>query len=169
MYRCLGLFTFLLVVLSSCEEEKQDKAAEQTIANVYTIDDSDTAMNNAIANARAGFAKFDEAWESGEYDPRSFYLKVGFPTSSGGEHVWLTNVFSDNGVYSGIVDNNPEQNIGIKEGDTIKVDRNKLSDWMFADGEGFLQGAYTTRLIRSRMSDEDRAIFDRQFPYKIKD
>ena len=43
-----------------------------------------------------------------------------------------------------------------------------ITDWMYVD-KGILQGGYTIKLIRNRMSKEERAKFDAGFPFKILD
>lgn len=42
-----------------------------------------------------------------------------------------------------------------------------ISDWMYIE-DGYLVGGYTTRVIRDRMTEEERKKHDAQAPYKFR-
>jgi uncharacterized protein YegJ (DUF2314 family) len=48
----------------------------------------------------------------------------------------------------------------------VKFDPSRITDWMFID-HGRLVGGYTTRLIRQRMSPEERDAFDATVEYSF--
>ena len=73
-----------------------------------------------------------------------------------------------NGDYKGLVNNNPEKTIAVKYGDTVIVRRNEISDWMYLDNN-VLVGGYTIRVIRNKMSKEERIRMDKEAGFIIKD
>jgi uncharacterized protein YegJ (DUF2314 family) len=123
-------------------------------------------MNEAILQAKNTITQFDTAFTSNKFDTSTFALKVQFPTSTGAEHIWATSIIIKDGQYFGIVDNLPELTTKVKFGDKIKLDKDNITDWMYADN-GILRGGYTMKLIRSRMTKEEQQDFDANFPFKI--
>ena len=125
-------------------------------------------MNEAIATAQTTLNQFNEAFESNKYDTSTFALKVRFPTSTGGEHIWVTSIEIKDGNYYGIVDNIPELGANVKMGERIQLKKEDITDWMYAEN-GILRGGYTIRLIRNRLTKEEQIKFDGEFPFKIED
>jgi uncharacterized protein YegJ (DUF2314 family) len=64
-----------------------------------------------------------------------------------------------NNEYFGIVDNMPEFTEDIKTGDTIKINKDNISDWMYVNNKK-LYGGFTLILLRKRMSESERKAFD---------
>ena len=59
----------------------------------------------------------------------------------------------------GIIANEPVYTDKVQLGDTIKVNRASISDWMYYD-EGKVVGGFTIRAIRDALSPEEQAAFD---------
>ncbi|MDL2303665.1 DUF2314 domain-containing protein, partial [Dysgonomonas sp. OttesenSCG-928-D17] len=72
-------------------------------------------------------------------------------------------------TFTGILDNEPlDKNIGYKYGDTVIVDPQQVSDWLYIDAQtGLTHGGYTFKVIRNRMSPEERAAFDAESGLKF--
>jgi uncharacterized protein YegJ (DUF2314 family) len=156
----------LVVGLTSCNSDQMTKTEREGEPNIYSTPDDDTEMNEAVSNAQKSLKRFDTAFESNKYDTSTFALKVKFPTKTGAEHIWATSITIQNGEYFGVVDNLPDLTTQVKYGDKIKLTKADITDWMFSDN-GILQGGYTIKLIRSRMTKEERNNFDAEFSFKI--
>jgi uncharacterized protein YegJ (DUF2314 family) len=126
-------------------------------------------MNEAIARANFTLKEFDSALFSDNPYYNSFSLKVKFPYGEGNfEHIWLKEITKKKGKYEGIVNNEPEYISNLKFDDTIKINLENISDWMYLDND-ILRGGFTTRLLRKRMSESERSQFDSSHFYKIED
>jgi uncharacterized protein YegJ (DUF2314 family) len=126
-------------------------------------------MNMAIAKARFNLPRFDSALANGKYDKNLYMLKVRFPTpSGGGEHMWLAVITKVNGHYRGIVTDSAYEATQIHEGDILMINDADITDWMFGT-KAVIHGAYTTRVILSRMTPEERAAHDRVYRSRIED
>ena len=152
--------TFILIILFtiiSCK--KSDKIEREDQPTIYNVENQDTEMNNVIIKAKQTLPEFYRALESSNPNQDAFAVKMHFKINNDGEHIWINGLFKRNGEYFGVVDNLPEFTKEVKQGDTIKIDASKVSDWMYLDN-GELKGGYTIRLLRTRMSEEERIEFD---------
>jgi uncharacterized protein YegJ (DUF2314 family) len=134
--------------------------------NIYGTPSDDQEMNEAIAKSRSTLNLFEKAFQSNKFDKGTFALKVRFSTENGAEHIWATSIRIENAAYYGIVDNLPNTTSKINLGERIKLNKEDITDWMYADN-GVLQGGYTIRAIRNRMGDQEKREFDANFPFKI--
>lgn len=163
---------YILIILSilfltvSCDNHKMIKTEREGEPNIYGTPSDDKEMNEAIAKAKSTFDKFEDAFQSNKFDTSTFALKIKFPTEMGAEHIWATGIQMETGNYYGIIDNLPNTAIQVKLGERIKLDKENITDWMYAD-HGTLQGGYTIRLIRRRMVKQEKKQFDASFPFKI--
>ena len=161
------LVSMLVIFLTgSCDNRKMMKTEREKEPTIYSTPSDDGEMNHAIAHAKGTLDEFDKAFRSNKFDSGTFALKVEFPTETGSEHIWATSIRIENGSYYGIVDNLPNSTTQVKPGEKIKLDIKNISDWMYADN-GVLRGGYTIRLIRSRMTKEEKKDFDASFSFKI--
>ena len=87
------------------------------------------------------------------------------PNSDRKEHIWVRDVYSENDTLKGIIDNVPQYTKLVKHNDTVAIDQNKISDWMYYKGDKMI-GGFTIKYMRSKLDDKQRAEFDKQ--YKIK-
>lgn len=152
--------TFILIILFtiiSCK--KSDKIERENQPTIYNVENQDAEMNKVIIKAKQTLPEFYKALESRSADQDSFAIKIHFKVNNDGEHIWINGLFKRNGEYFGVVDNLPDLTKEVKQGDTIKIDTSKVSDWMYLDN-GELKGGYTIRLLRTRMSEEERIEFD---------
>ena len=154
---------FLIVIifcLSSCNKK------DHTKPKVYTISPYDTEMNNAIETAKQTLDSFDYAFKNNSRIFTFFGLKKRFKENQIIEHVWIGNIQIKNEKYIGIIDNIPEKIKNVKLGDTLKIDKRDISDWMYIKNSK-LYGGYTTRLLVKRMSKKEREQFDKESGLKI--
>lgn len=163
---CIVCCSFL--GLLSCTTGQMKKTVRKGEPTIYSVEGTDVEMNKAIARAHSTLDQFIVALQSNHYDTSTFALKVRFPTSKGAEHIWATSITYEDGNFYGIIDNLPELVTQVKQGERVRIEKDDISDWMYADKKA-LRGGYTIRLFRSRMSTNERVKFDAQFPYKIQD
>ncbi len=152
---------FLLLIsflcLMSCKDSgKIEKEDEPTI---YSVEGEDPEMNAAILEANETLDNFNKALY--DFNADSHALKVKFSNSEGVEHMWIGEIKYKDGNYSGILNNDPEYITEYKAGDKIDIDASKISDWMYLVN-GKLYGGYTIRVLRDRMSEEERKQFDEE-------
>jgi uncharacterized protein YegJ (DUF2314 family) len=93
-------------------------------------------------------------------------VKAVFPVPGGAEHVWIARVRYENGEFVGTLDNHPRADIGVRAGDTVRVQPSQISDWKLVE-HGQLVGGFTIRYFRDRMSPKDRAALDAGLPFRI--
>ncbi len=152
----------------SCTPKAKDDAQSET-QDVVRFDSDDEEMNRAIAVSRDSFNQFEEAFESVNTNLNTFAVKVKFSDMVGGsEHIWIVDIVKQADGYYGNVGNEPESTIEVSIGEHIKIDKNKISDWMYLENN-VLRGGNTLRLIRKRMSPEEQKQFDQQVGFIIED
>jgi uncharacterized protein YegJ (DUF2314 family) len=124
--------------------------------DIYQVENEDKAMNNAISTARQTLQQFNDALKSGADSLESFSLKVRYNVPDGqGEHIWLNEIKVNNSVYTGIVNNVPDVITQVKFGDTVTINNDNISDWMYL-ANNKLRGGYTLRVLMDKMSPEEK-------------
>ena len=156
--RC-ALVTFLLFGLLGCNNNRMKNTEREDEQNIYFADDNDEEMNSAMKTAKQTIQEFDNALKSKNNGYDYFALKVCFDAQKQKEHIWIGNITIKNNEYYGIVNNIPEYVKNIRLGDFIKINKNNISDWMYADNKKLI-GGFTLRLIRNRMSEVEKQQFD---------
>lgn len=133
-----------------------------------SCDLNDAEMNAAMEKARQSVDVFLAALNTPGVSQSNFSIKAGFSVSGSKscEYIWLNDVRFEDGVFVGAVGNPPEKVDSIRFGDTVRVARGKIADWMFTDGKR-LRGSYTMRVVRNRLSPEEFAKFDSQCDFII--
>lgn len=149
------------LVISSCEN-KRERIQREGEPEVLLVESEDAGMNAAIENAKKTFkTNFHPALISKNPDFSNFAIKQRFDTPEGGEHIWIGDIVLDNGKYRGTVQNEPVNPLDVKIGDEIVVNVDNLSDWMYYD-KNIVKGAYTVKVLRETMSDEEKKEMDSQ-------
>ena len=94
-------------------------------------------------------------------------MKKKFEENGNIEHIWIGNIQKiESGKYIGVIDNLPEKIKSVKLGDTVQIEKKEISDWMYIK-KSELHGGYTIRLLRERMTEEERKKFDAESGMKI--
>ncbi|CAC9972874.1 YegJ family protein [Flavobacterium panici] len=158
--KLLVLITILCLV--SCKES--NKIERENEPAIYGVESEDKEMNAAIEKANQTLNDFNIGLSNPKAQSQA--LKVAFTDSNGTEHMWVGNVEFNNGKYSGILNNDPEFVTEYKAGDKIDIDSSKISDWMYLEN-GKLFGGYTIKVLRNRMTDEERKQFDAESGMQI--
>lgn len=159
MRKTILLILFILFTFSSCNQNEKDKVAREGEPDVYNIEISDSKMNDAIKEAKKSINLFYLALTSDNPDYENFILKQKFDTPKGVEHIWIQNITLVDSNYIGTIGNTPIDIIGVNLGDTIIVDKNNISDWMYLD-KGIVKGGFTIKTLRNEMKEDERKQFD---------
>lgn len=156
---------FSICILSCHSNKKIERENEPTI---YNIEENDVEMNKSIEKAKQTLDSFDYAFKNNTRIFTFFGLKKKFEENGNVEHIWIRNIQGfENGKYIGVIDNLPEKIKSVKLGDTVEINEKDISDWMYIKNSE-LHGGYTIRLLRERMTEEERKKFDRESGMKIK-
>ena len=94
------LLLSILFLILSCNQKngrqndypKGTFSADTSGDKLYTTDDEDTGMNNAIKVARQSLILFDNALQSKNDSFQDFALKKRFAVEDSGEHIWINQV-----------------------------------------------------------------------------
>lgn len=151
----------ILCLISCKDSNKIEREDEPTI---YDVASGDQEMNAAIEKATQTLDDFNAALSNPEIENPA--LKVQFQNAADIEHMWIGEIEYNDGKYSGILTNEPEYITEYKMGDKIDIDNSKISDWMYIEN-GKLVGGFTIKVLRDRMSDEERKQFDEESGMQI--
>ncbi|RLZ07801.1 DUF2314 domain-containing protein [Faecalibacter macacae] len=159
----------LFATILSCNQAEDTKELEKKLdqKGISLIQYDDEEMNKAIKDARLTFDDFKEQIENPE--DKYFAVKIGILYPGGKEHLWIVDVIKENGKYFGRVDNEPEYTDDVKLNDIIEIPLNLISDWMIIDGDQLIGGGYTLKLIRDRMTPQERIVFDKESNLNFQD
>lgn len=158
------LIIWTVLCLTCCNFGPKPKSENQQ--SVIDVQSNDLEMNHAIEEAKKTLYKFKDALRSKNKDFSYFALKSKFKSDNGVEHIWISDVTIKNEKYIGVIDNIPKSITYLHIGDTIQLSYENISDWMYVDNNT-LRGGYTIRLLRKRMSENERKRFDAEIKLVI--
>jgi uncharacterized protein YegJ (DUF2314 family) len=138
-------------------------ASEKT---VIMVSDNDPEMDAAIKQARAEVGAFVKRLQAPQAGDQYFSVKAPLRDGEQVEHFWLDGIRHEKGVFSGTLGNDPELVKGHKYGERIVMPESEISDWMYVEN-GVLVGGYTVRLLRKRMSQDQRSRLDAEMNFRF--
>jgi uncharacterized protein YegJ (DUF2314 family) len=150
---------------------------ETFVDAVYTAAKDDSEMLAAIDKARATFPEFlaeadvDIRRAIPVLDDVLIKVYVSAPDDpDAGEHLWVRYIGPDpqhEGRFRGLMLSTPLKVSGIvSKGDTVNLSIKSLSDWLYVkDGKAY--GAFTVRVLRSRMSPAELNAHDAGYPFSF--
>jgi uncharacterized protein YegJ (DUF2314 family) len=118
---------------------------------------NDPEMLEATQKARKSFSFFKDTLDHPKIGQSDFAIKADIAPESHDEFAWLTHLKTDGTTWRGKE---------VDSGDVYEVSRKDIIDWMFIES-GLLQGGYTTRVLRCKLFEKDRKLFDADQPYVI--
>ena len=98
------------------------------------------AMSDAIKHARKETDKFIEVMNKKDAD--TFAVKAPITDHGRTEHFWLTDVTYSNGMFIGVISNDPGIVTNVEYGQEWKIKKEDISDWMYTRGDK-IYGCYT--------------------------
>ena len=155
---CLGL----LFALSACQSEESFNSK-----GIYNVAAGDPEMLATMKQARATLPRFLAAVQRHDSLDSNFAVKLPFADGEQTEYIWLGEPALENGKWYGTVDNTPEYTHEVREGERVPFDTAKVADWNYTR-KGELMGGYSVRLLRNRMTPQERAEFDESTGWTIK-
>lgn len=138
------LLILLVTTLFACGGSKPETLVEGGYDEI--------AMAKAIARARDEVDVFIAALQT--QDGSDFAVKAPIKDRDETEHFWLTDVVYRNGEFEGQIGNDPGIVSNVSFGQTIRIRKDEISDWLFMRG-GKMHGNYTLRPLLPTMSQED--------------
>ena len=119
----------------------------------------DPDMKQAYREARDTVEVFITSLRNPTPTQKYFAVKIRLRDDSGvDEYVWIRDVSYDDHAFTGEMSSVPA-GPSYKVGDSYRVDKNEIYDWMIVDN-GNLVGGYTIRAARRKMTVESRRQFD---------
>jgi uncharacterized protein YegJ (DUF2314 family) len=163
------------VFLSACDDVKLPATAERTVEVVPTqkgrqiidVPADDPEMNAAKEKARRTLGTFLKAYEAGgdfRGTLKVYFSEPGGPTK--GEHMWVRPTDLSGPKFKGTLLSTPGWMKSVKVGAEVTFTRADISDWLL-ERDGKAIGAYTVRLLRKRMSAEERREHDSGYSYSF--
>lgn len=132
---------------------------------IIPVGSNDPQMETAIKLARETMRVFLEAFSQRKRNQQSFLVKVRFEEGGESEHIWLADLDFSTLPSRGVVAN--EGKIPrLKFMQKVEFDPAQITDWMYVE-DGYLIGGFTTKVIRHRMADGEKAAFDANAPFKF--
>lgn len=135
------LFVFCLA--SSCGVKKEVTVLRRKEHSDFVQAFDRKLMDAAIDEAKSFLETFVSALQAQDAGMKNFTIKKGY--TFGGEEkefIWINEVKLVGTDFEGKINNEPVNDIGVKLGQTVRVKRDEVVDWMFMDG-GRLRGGYT--------------------------
>ncbi len=146
---------------------------EENKSETFPVKSTDEEMRAAMRRAREAFPEFVREVEA---DSRriipalqSALVKAYFvdeENPSEGEHMWVDEVEWDSALIRGRLVSSPSHVRSVKMGDQVSFPLERLSDWLYVLNDK-AHGAYTVQVLRNRMSKEERATHDSNYPFSF--
>ena len=146
----------LLLVRAECSVAADD---------MKDVRSDDPEMVAGINKARRTVGELFDALAEAKPGRESFLLKVAFRRGDDVEHIWLADLNFSGPKPRGVIANEPRME-GLRFMEEVTFEPSDVTDWMYVE-DGRLVGGYTTRVIRERMSPEERKEFDASAPFKF--
>jgi uncharacterized protein YegJ (DUF2314 family) len=162
----IGVIAALLVVAFLSNPRNRLWYGPGAEPEIMSFEPEDAEMNSAMEKARADLAPFLKALSQPSSTRDHLAIKVGFSDDYGNEYLWLSDVRYQDGIFRGTVSNQPETVKSTYYGASVSVPAQQIADWMFIEN-GRLVGGYTMRVMRGRLSNEERAEFDANIGFVI--
>lgn len=133
--------------------------------------DEELAMQEAIQLAQNNFSSFKEDLikDRQRIIPaiEESLIKYAFETENKDvpvEHMFLSDIFYDGSNIIGIIYSEPIYTESVQAGNSIIVDINQVTDWLYIiDGKTY--GGYTFKYMWKCFTDEEKAMYKDQPPF----
>jgi uncharacterized protein YegJ (DUF2314 family) len=136
--------------------------------NLVNFEIDDAGIEAAKAEARRTVNEFIARLERAEGISHQAVKAELVVEGGGSEHVWVSDVRYEDGMFVGAIGNTPVRATGFRLGEIMRVQPTQISDWSYVE-DGRLVGGYTIRHIRSRMSERERRSMDENLPFSIEE
>ena len=164
----------LLALAASLVGCGRSSSSSSAMSNgIIPVGAGDPQMEAAMREARAHLPEF---WRviSDDYKRvipvyagamvKAYFFDPGAPKS--GEHMWVQGVDYDGKTITGTLADTPGHIRSVKTGQQVSFPLERLSDWFYVEN-GKAVGAYTVKLLRTRMSAIERREHDSHYPFRF--
>lgn len=127
-------------------------AADSTV----TVRSGDEDLAAAIAKARSELPNVLQQFIAGALHDANFTVKVSIKEHNFTEHFWLSETTFSDGIFSGIIESEPQSLSIIKQGDRWTAPIEEVTDWMYAKNQK-MYGNYTLRALLPKMPPHEAA------------
>lgn len=160
--------TFFFFALVACTQNKKiaDKAETDGGDKVYSFSPDDADMNAAIVKANKTYPEFLRLFSAGDSSLSRFSVKMFFEYGEGREHMWVTELYLENGKLFGLLDSDPMYIDSLERGDTLLVSENAVSDWLYVKN-GKMVGGYTLKVTYNNLDSAEKKELKAVVPFEI--
>ncbi len=163
--RCAAV-ALCLAGLPACKNKEKEQRRNDLKALMHgTTGDKD--IQAAIEKARATYPEFLKTLQNPAPNQRQFLVRAIFPAKDAKQQiVWVNDVTYDGKVLHGKVDDNTASpGSGIPKDGKTEVRPDQIADWMYNE-DGKAVGGFMLRVLKTKMTPEEWAPFERQFSFK---
>ena len=156
-------FAALLLALplaTSCQRGPSRDPAHRQRENDAQMRAAEARGQRELSRFLLAFAKPEERDEDWRF--RARFAVQGDPEATP-EDLWFRLEKIEGGKLVGRLVNRPHRVKHLVQHQQVAVDRGQVNDWSFVRG-GYLEGAFTIRVIYSRMNDAERRAYTRAQP-----
>ena len=133
---------------------------------IINIPDDDPDMAAAIRKAQETLPTFAQMLAAPPSGKRFLLIKARFVDGTASEHMWVADLVADGDGFRGVLGDEPNAVKNLRFKQPVTITRDQITDWMAVE-DGKVKGAFTTRVLRSKMTPDQQKAFDRSMPYAL--
>jgi uncharacterized protein YegJ (DUF2314 family) len=123
-------------------------------------------MNAAIAEAVKTYPGFVRLLSAPDSSVTHLSVKMFFAYDGGNEHMWVNELHFKDGKLFGVLDSDPMYVDHLKTGDTLLVNKDSVSDWLYVKN-GKMVGGYTVIVTYNSLDSAEKKEFKASVPFAI--
>ena len=163
----MRIYIILVIALAACKGNRNAAQVEEKDGHKIITVDAGDQMIAATEEAIKNYPLFEQAMHGPDTTLSQFGVRMQFTDGAKNkEHLWLKKLHNIGGQLFGVVDTEPMHVTGMKFGDTVRVVRNDITDWMYVKN-GKLQGGYTLKVLYNSMDENMKRQFRSSVPFEI--
>lgn len=127
---------------------------EPTFEPIIEISDNDPRMEAAVAEATRRWPEFVEAFET-RSEPLSdqYLIKAEFREAGNCEYMWVAVTDVIGSEIRGTLMNDPHELMEIHRGSSVRIEIDRLNDWIYPTHEGAHVGGFTLDVLADAEGD----------------
>lgn len=145
------ILTLCDVFLPGCSPKAREPEVirREGYSPIVNVANADPEMEAAIQKAHSTLPEFIQAMQNPPANDTDFVIKAAFWEGRQSEHMWVSQLAYQDGVFRGVLDNQPYYIKNVKAGDTVSVQEKDISDWFYYQN-GKRIGGYSLALLLKR-------------------
>jgi len=168
-HRVLPIFAGLAILAGSgCSKKEEPEevvkppAIDVTQAQPFQLPDAE--LNAAMQSARETLPGFIAESMDNNSAGTAFIVKVHAVTAKGAEDLWLSSMAQEDGHYTAVVESDPQVLTDFVIGTEVRFSLGDVVEWHYFKDDKVI-GAQVTRVLRKRMTPEQRKEHDVVYPF----